>query len=791
MKLNYGYNLKYLKEIPVSVMEAVKNNLHYFKSKVVYSLFTFMCIVIIADFAFPLPDQKPYSRIIYSKDGTLLSAYLSKDDKWRMHSHLEEISPELIKAVINKEDKAFYWHPGFNPVSIVRALFQNLFSNRRVSGASTITMQVARMLDPSERTYSSKLKEILRAFQLEIHYSKKEILEMYLSMLPYGGNVEGVKAASYIFFNRPPNRLSLSQSILMAVIPNNPNLMRLDKDNVNAIKMRNKLINKFSAGKVFRQSDLTDALNEPAAIGRYQIKSEAPHFCLNILQYSNEDEIKSSLDFTIQKNTEKLLANYVNRVKARQVSNGAAIVIDNRSNSVVAYCGSADFYDAASSGQVNGIQALRSPGSTLKPILYTYAFDNGMLTPEMKMLDVPTEINGYEPENFDYKFNGEVTAKYALINSLNIPAVRLLKSIELGAFISLLEKGGFYDISPRKKAYGLSLILGGCGVRLEQLARFFTVFATEGVLYPLNYFSRSGKAKDEGVRIFSPGAAYITSQILSTNERPDFPSELLYSTNLPKIAWKTGTSFGKKDAWAVGYNPKYTIAVWMGNFNGIGAPELSGAEMAVPLLFDLFNSVDYGSNRNWFNQPEDVGKREVCSETGLLIGENCFSYKEDYYLKKKSPNMKCSLYKSYYVNDDESIQYCTVCLPDSHYKKVLYPNYEPELLLWYAKNKIPFKRPPPHNPYCTAKFSGNGPKIISPSADYEYLLESGSSQKLLLQATSDMNGEFFYWYINDVFYEQAAAGKKIFFKPAAGNNKITCLDNMGRKTTLITKVTYY
>jgi len=769
----------------------LKELLPLFKSKVVYTLTGILVVVLTLNLLFPLPKPKEFSKVIYANNGSLLSAYLTKDDKWRMKTSPDEVTPDLITAILEKEDKWFYWHFGFNPIAIARAFVQNVTRGKRISGASTITMQVARMLEPSSRTYGKKFLEILRAVQLEMHYSKKEILEMYLSLLPYGGNVEGVKSASYIFFNRPPDKLSLSQSILLTTIPNNPNLFRLDKGIDNAVKMRNKWINKYAQTNTFNKHNLKDAMNEPVALNRYQIKNEAPHFCNYLSQNYSGDNIKSSLDYSIQKTAERLLLNYVNRVKSKNVSNGAVLIIDNKTNSVVGYCGSADFNDVNSSGQVNGILALRSPGSTLKPALYTLAFDNGLLTPEMKLLDIPTDINGYEPENFDQKFNGEVSARYALVNSLNIPAVRLLHNIGLDKFVPLLAKAGFSDIDKEKKNLGLSLILGGCGVRLEQLTKFFTVFSHNGKLFPLNYIADKNPDQDKAVKIFSPDAPYITSQILTTNERPDFPAEFLYTTNLPKIAWKTGTSFGKRDAWAIGYNPDYTIGVWMGNFDGAGAPELSGAEMAVPLLFELFNAIDYKPKKKWFEKPIDVLERDVCSETGLLLTPNCEHYVKDFYIKHVSPNTKCNLYKTLYVDEKETMQYCPECLPADGYKKVNYPMYSAELTLWYLKNKTDFKRPPPHNPLCQSKRNGDGPAILSPSADYEYYIEEKSKQQLLLQGASDASIKTHYWYINDQFYKSSKPGERIFFQPQKGLLTITCMDDLGRKTIIHTKVSFY
>lgn len=760
---------------------SIKVNWVKFKNKSIFVAVLFF-IFLLTLYLYPLPEFKTYSKIIYSKDGTLLTAYLSEDDKWRLRTQLNEVSPDLIKAIIEKEDGWFYWHPGVNPFAVMRALYLNITSGERVSGASTITMQVARMLEPSERTYFNKILEMLRAFQIELHYSKDEILEMYLSLLPFGGNIEGVKSATYIYFNRPPGKLSLAQSVLLAAIPNDPNNLRIDYTVEDALKVRNYWINKFIEDEVFNKNNLLDALEEPLKSNRFSIPNTAPHFCLQVSSKYNNDVIKTSLDLKIQKTAENLLKNYVNRVSGKGVSNGAVLIIENKTSSVAGYCGSADFYNSQNSGQVNGITAVRSPGSTLKPALYALSFDLGELTPQVKLLDIPTDFSGYEPENYDLEFNGEVTAEYALVNSLNVPAVRLLQSTGFERFINLLGSSGFNTIRQSKERLGLSVILGGCGVSLEELTRFYSGLANEGKLFSLNYLENPGR--NERKNIFSASASYLIANILSSNERPDFPNALLGSSKLPKIAWKTGTSYGKRDAWAVGFNPNYTIGVWMGNFDGKGSPHLSGAEMAVPLLFDLFNAVDFDPDKKWFDKPQELRTRKVCKETGLLLSENCTSSINDYFINNISHNKTCDLYKEIYVGENNKIEYCTECLPKEKYIKKAYPFYNPELVLWFAKNNIEFEKPPEHNINCTARFSNKGPKIISPVEDYEYYVEANSGQEILLQAASEAGVKFHYWYINDMFYKRSYSGEKVFYKPKAGTIKITCLDDRGRNESV-------
>ena len=761
--------------------------LTYYKS--VRIVFSFLLIFVLLDLIFPLPEQEEYSKEIFANDGTLLSAYLTKDDKWRLKTELEEVSPELIKAIVEKEDSWFNLHLGVNPVSIIRALYSNIIGGDKVLGASTITMQVARLLEPKERTYLNKFIEMFRAFQLELRYSKEEILEIYLSLLPFGGNIEGVKSASYIYFNRPPDKLSLAQSILLAVIPNDPNSLRLDRLNETLIKKRNYWINKFRDEKIFTATELSDALEEPIEANRFEIPKLAPHFSYFVKEKFNKHRIKSTLDLKIQQTSENLLQRHIQRIFYKGITNGAVLVIDNKNSSVVGYCGSADFYDDGSFGQVNGITAVRSPGSTLKAALYAFAFDNGTLTPQMKLADIPTDFNGYQPENYDLKFYGNISTRFALINSLNIPAVSLLRNTGSNNFVNLLESCGLEEVQNQKDKLGLSLILGGCGVTLEELTKLFSSFARKGKLYPLVYEESDFEFQD-GKEIFSEASSYLIADILSGLNRSDIANLNNYS-KLPRFAWKTGTSYGKRDAWAIGFNPNYTIGVWMGNFNGRGSPNLSGAEVAVPLLFDLFNAIDYDDDKKWFDFTEELYSRKVCSESGLLPTQYCKKLIDDLAIKGKSHNDVCNIHKPVYVNLDETVQYCTECLPQSEYKKVVYSIFQPELTVWFAENSYSFTSPPPHNHNCNAKFSEEGPRILSPTEDYEYLIEENSEQEIVLLAASDGRINTHYWYINGEYYAKTNPGEKIFLKPETEELKITCLDDKGRDESLKISIKYY
>lgn len=332
------------------------------------------------------------------------------------------------------------------------------------------------------------------------------------------------------------------------------------------------------------------------------------------------------------------------------------------------------------------------------------------------------------------------------------------------------------------------MILGGCGTNLQELTRLFSAFARKGKLYPLTFISTENE--DDGEQIFSEASSYLVANILSGTSRSDIADLSNYS-KLPKFAWKTGTSYGKRDAWAVGFNPNYTIGVWMGNFNGVGSPNLSGAEVAVPLLFDLFNAIDYNSDVKWFEVPEDLITRQVCSESGMIPTQYCTITIPDFAIKNQSNNEVCNIHKPVYVSLDETIQYCTGCLPSTDYKKAVYAVYQPELTVWLSKNKYDYHLPPQHNPNCTAKFAEGGPKILSPSEDYEYFLERNSGQEILLLAASDSRVKTHYWYVNEKFLKKCKPGERVFFIPDEKELKITCLDDNGRDGSVKVSIKYY
>jgi penicillin-binding protein 1C len=746
-------------------------------------------IFLLLNTAFPLRDAPPFSTVVSDKDGEILHAFLSKDDKWRMKCEAGEVSNTLQRTILFKEDKYFFYHPGINPVAIVRAAFNNIIYNRKTSGASTITMQVARLLYPANRTYANKSYEIFRALQLEWKYSKEEILLLYLNLVPYGGNIEGVKSASAFYFGINPSKVNLSQAVILSVIPNRPTSLNPRKGSKKILYERDKWLRRMEAEKIFSKTEIDDALAETDLLKKSASPVSTPHLAVRLKQqYNSEVNIRSAIDRNIQEKAEAIAFNHHKRLALKNINNLAVLVVENSSHKVRAYIGSPDFNDALHAGQVDGCNAVRSPGSTLKPLAYAIAVERGLITPATLLEDVPTNIAGYAPENFNAKCNGMVTASKALAYSLNIPAVSLTNRVGLAQFTARLKKSGFTSIRKDSES-GLSIILGGCGVKLTELAALYSSFANNGVYAPLLFLENDSAIYQSS--LITGAAAYMVTEMLTGLTRPDLPNNYESSIHIPKIAWKTGTSYGRRDAWSVGYNKKYTIIVWAGNFSGEGVPELTGADMATPLLFDLFNTIDYNSSGEWYAAPSTVDFRMVCSHSGLPPGELCTDFITDCYIPGVSEYRKCNHLREVLVAADESCSYCTSCAPAAGYKKLVYDNYSPGVAAFYSANSIEFRRPPPHNTSCTRLFTENAPQITSPVNNKEYLLEKNSEQQLKLSCNSDPDISWVYWYVNDKFLEKKKPADAAFFIPAEGIQKISCSDDKGRNTDINIDVKFY
>ena len=568
------------------------------------SLALMVAIFLILDQIYPLnldALKKDEAKILLDKNGEIINMKLSSDGIWRFH---EQSFPNSLKqCVVLFEDRYFYYHFGVNFASIFRAFFHNLKSDNRI-GASTITMQVARMLEPSDRSYKNKIREIFRAFQLELHFSKDEILNLYLNLAPYGGNIEGAKAASFFYFGKELNELSYAQAALLSTIPKNPNKNRLDRvSNINALK--NRVIKMLYKANLIDLSAFKRAQAEPFKNVRIRAVVNAGDYA-NVA--FNNQISKASLDLNLQKDMLKILKDAMFSLKAKNANNAAAVVIDNKKMSVVAFIGSHD--ERARDGKNSALNMKRNTGSTLKPFIYSLALDSGLITPSSQLIDTQIYVNEYVPKNFSNDFLGLVSAKDALNFSLNIPVINLDLKLKDNSLYELLEKVNLVD--ENKEFYGSSIVLGSAEMSLLDLAHLYTIYANGGVFMPLEFAGKNYKNEDKNITLISPQSAYLTAKMMSEASRSYLKNAWQYAQNTPKIAFKTGTSANSRDLYAIGVDEDYTIAVWVGNFNAEKTDKLTGLNDVSKIVFDMFKITAQRQNLEFMSEPEGIEKVPTC-----------------------------------------------------------------------------------------------------------------------------------------------------------------------------------
>jgi penicillin-binding protein 1C len=744
--------------------------------------------IILDQYIYPLPVRhfhKPHAQFIYGRDGKLLTAFASSDHFWRKPVKLEQISPDLVRRVIACEDRWFYYHPGFNPVSLLAAAIENLETGKIVRGGSTITMQIARMMEPKSRTVKNKLIEILRSLQLEVHYSKNELLEIYLNLVPYGGNIEGIGAASHFYFGKKPDHLTVSETAILTAIPASPNKYRPDIDRESCRKRRDHILDLLYAREEITQLEYNCALNEEVPVRRLDRPFTAPHFCRSLAsRYPGLSEITTTLDPALQLISERLSSQHLATLRNRGIHNVSVVVIDNNTGELLVQVGSPDFTDSRHSGQINGALARRSPGSALKPFVYALGFENGVITPSSRLDDIPVSYGGYRPENYDETYHGSVSVNEALIRSLNVPAVNLTSQIGLHRYYGLLRAGGITSLRGEYYDYGLPLVLGACEVSLMELSNLYATLAREGVYRPINQIHGSDPNPPE--QLLSRESCYIISTILAELQRPDLPTTWEFTRDLPTVAWKTGTSYGRRDAWAVGYNPKFTIGVWAGNFSGESSPYLVGAEAAAPLMLSLFRETGGSADPTWFKKPGGVGVRDVCTVSGCVPGKYCPSIRQELYIPQVSSCAICPVHRQLIVDRHTGHMLCRACTHGKQVDSIIVEEWPARLSAWLLEHgAIPHT--PGHNPLCRGVIVDDNPVIVSPENGAVFEIQAAiprEYQKILLEASAALNARKLHWFLDKELYASAPVGSPIFYAPRPGRHTLMCVDDLGRSSRI-------
>lgn len=711
---------------------------------VVVALCLSVYIAVLQIFPFPYDAIKniQYSKCIYDRDGNLLRVFTGKDDCWLMPVKLKEVNPNLINATLSIEDNRFRKHIGVDPLAIAMAAKLNFTNKRIISGASTISMQVMRIVEKRTRSPLNKVIEAVHAIRLETLYSKNDILRLYLEIAPYGGNIHGIKAASLRYFQKYPQDLTLSECALLAGLPQSPSRLRPNRYPERARKRRDRVLASMVKNGYITPIQYEEAIKEPVVTDNHPFPFKAPHFAEFVnRRYSPNKNIITSLDPNLQDFAELALKEIVGELKWQGVTNGAIVVIENETGKIRAMVGSSDYYSKEHSGKINGALSKRCPGSTLKPFTYALGFEEGLYTPKMILSDVPVQYNGYSPLDYDKEFRGPVTIREALVDSLNIPAVEVLNNVGYRKLYLFLKD---VDVSTLKKApdyYGLSLTLGSADMKLLELTNAYAALARLGIYKPYSFIeTEDNPGLDK--RVLSEGATYLVADILSDTRRLEAIGVYRDDKVNPKVAWKTGTSYGHKDAWTIAYNPEYTVGVWLGNFSARPARVLVGVDVAAPLAMKVFDWLYLKKPAPWYQTPSSIGERKVCALSGEPVSDNCPHSMTDLYIKYCSVARKCTVHQKVAVESSKAIN--------------------------LDKNK---------------------PKIISPSHRCEYFISGmQGDQKLKLEATGATNADTLYWFVDGKFYNSSNIGSNIMWDMELGMHRITCSDSLGRSASVIVVV---
>jgi penicillin-binding protein 1C len=750
----------------------------------------------IGDLMFPLPRRaldRDYSTVYMDRNGALLRILLSPSDKFRIRLTLKEMSPYLIRGALSYEDRYFYFHWGINPLSILRAIRTNITSGHIVSGASTITMQVARMMERRPRTFLSKIIESFRAVQLEFHYSKNEIMELYLNSIPMGGNIEGVGAGAYYFFGKSARELSPAESALLIGIPNSPNLNRPDRHPGRARKKMRRVLTRIHDDLGMSLHELLQAEEAHLEFTCRKFPFNCPHLVESGHRGNNPFFEQFTIDLNLQLFCENVMKNYYEIMRGRGIYNGAVIIASNKTREVLAYVGSPDYFDSGHGGQINGAAIPRSPGSALKPFLYARAMELGLVTPEKMVYDIPIADEDYSPANFCKTASGPVPARQALIHSLNIPAVRLEREMGMEGLKHVLKK-----IYPIKKDLiivksGLSIVLGGFPLTLEEMVSLYMMIARGGEYAPLKFHARDDAGRISSRYILDRRVCYIISEILSDCLRPDLPFNWEFAPELAKIALKTGTSFGLRDAWCIGYNPDYTVGVWLGNANNSGSSGLVGVRAAAPLMIRIMDHITRSSDA-WFKKPDGVAERKVCALSGDKPGPYCNQgLKIDWYIPGVSSEQECRIHKAITVRKRDGVQVCPYCMDEapSAYEQKIVNYWPPEVISFMRKGGYQYSRIPSHNPACQNFYAKDKPRIVRPAMHDEYIINEHmplEAQKIPLKAFTGQDIDKLFWFMDTTFLFQGKADETCFLTPKRGVWVITAVDSLGRSDSVKIKI---
>ncbi|MEO6301650.1 MAG: penicillin-binding protein 1C, partial [Bacteroidia bacterium] len=737
------------------------------------------------------------STVLLDENNELLAAQIADDGQWRFPQ--SDSVPQKFKQCITVfEDEYFNYHPGFNPFSIAKSIKRNFSSGKIKSGGSTITMQIARMMRHNRsRNYYQKIIELLLAMRIELSYKKSSILNIYCSNAPFGSNVVGLSAASWRYYGRSPEKLSWAESALLAVLPNSPSLIYPGKNHDALLKKRNRLLKKLSEKNIIDQSTYQLSIQESLPQKPYPIPQLAPHLLnRSITEQGGSKIIYSTINKDLQMQVNELLNKRVFDLSSNQINNACTIVCETETGKVLAYIGNSSSSKNEHQNYVDIVNSPRSTGSILKPFLYAFMLSENKILPASLLEDVPTQIGSYGPKNFNLTYDGLVPANKAIARSLNVPAVKMLQDYGTAKFHTRLKQLGFKTFTKPTTHYGLSLILGGGEATLWDIASAYSSMGRALINYsntrnkysgdsyrPSNYLRTDeikNKIATQNSDLLSASSIWYTFNAMTELLRPQDYVGWMQFLSKNRIAWKTGTSFGFRDAWAVGLNSKYTVAVWVGNADGEGRPELTGTAAAAPLLFSIFNVL---SNKTFFNKPtSDVEKINVCKQSGFKASEVCKDIEIKYYQKGCNKTKQCPYHKLIHLDETEQYRVNSNCYQVDKMKHVPWFVVSPTQEYFFKQHSLFYKPLPNYLPGCINDMTIHQMDIIYPREGFKIYVpvdQSGARSKCIFKATHKNNSVTIFWHLDGVYIGSTQKFHQLSILPDKGMHVLELTDDKG------------
>ena len=754
--------------------------------------------VVAALFGWPLPSRLTarHSTVVDYADGRPAHVFLAQDDRWRVGVSVDDVDPAYIDALVRFEDKRFYEHHGVDPIAVVRSAWLNLSTGRRMSGASTLTMQLVRVLEPRPRTYTSKAIEAFRAIQIEMSLSKEEVLSAYLTFAPYGRNLEGVEAASLAYFGHRASELSPAEIATLLAVPQNPNRRYPDPKNAERLKDARDDIAQWLAAERMLPLGPQDAPSPPEVVLE-QVRNtrvpnqlqpfprEIPHVAYWLrADAPNRARFQTTIDAGIQTAVERSVANHRGRAADRGIEDTSVVVIDHSTAAIVALVGGYDFWEQRPGAQIASFDVPRSPGSLLKPLLFAEGIERGVAHPRQLVQDTPLRVGTYSPVNYDGRFSGLVRLDHALSKSLNVPFVRLLHDVGVDPFIGSLRVMGADHLVGEPGHYGLSAAIGGVELTPIEVAGIYAMLGGGDGRYRPAHVLRPGPGV-EPAPMYDPTTTWLTRRALRQKDRPGFDLRRI-NPGAVKIWWKTGTSYGHRDAWAAGGGPHYVAAVWMGNLNNRGSSALVGADRSGPVLFDVLEAIEYRDRGRTDPRPDGLAEIEVCAYSGHLPTQACEHTTTVQAARDNVPVARCPYHQKIDVDTKTGLALTPQCRSEHDYESRSFVVWPADVRRYMTDHRRTGPSVPSLAPGCGSHIASKPPRILSPPHDQTIVLMDGvspSDQEVPLEAESNFATAELSWFVNGEFVGTARADERIWWTPTAGKHELVVQDAAGHASS--------